>query len=69
MKIVLNVISEEVVGMYPDTATISIDESGLNVNGSMDPTVTSSGNRIIDDVTPELFLLGLINESWRYHHA
>lgn len=67
MKIVIDQLSEEVHGMYADSDAVTLDSSGLTVNGSITPRISASGHRIIEDVTPEVFLLGLINENWKYH--
>ena len=73
MKIVANGITDEVYGVFPDSATITIDnDTGLTVNGSVNSLIRASGWLIIEDVTPEQFLLGVnlldsSNHEWRYH--
>ena len=67
MKIVIDVLSEDVHDIYADTDTITLDGSGLTVNGSNTPRITAAQYRLVENVTAEVFLLGLINENWRYH--
>ncbi len=73
MKIITNGITGEVYGVFPDSDTITIDnDTGLTVNGSVNPQIRASGWRIIEDVTAEQFLLGVnlldsSNHEWRYH--
>jgi len=53
--------------MYVDTDTVSIDETGLTINGAKYSQYTSLFFLLIEDVTAEAFLLNVNNQIWKYN--
>lgn len=54
--------------MYPDTATLTLDETGLTINSEPKHTkYTSIEYLLIEDVTAEAFLLNITNQIWKYN--
>jgi hypothetical protein len=68
MKLVVRKSNQMVFLMYPDTATLTLDETGLTINSEPKHTkYTSIEYLLIEDVTAEAFLLNVNNMEWRYN--
>ena len=68
MKLVVEKANATIMVMYPDTATLELDETGLTINSEPKHTkYTSSGYLLFEDVTAEDFLLNITNQNWKYN--
>tara|TARA_R100001163_G_C4893655_1_gene85458 strand:- start:131 stop:340 length:210 start_codon:yes stop_codon:yes gene_type:complete len=68
MKLVIEKRTATVFLMYPDTATLALDETGLTINSEPKHTkYTSTEYLLIEDVTAEAFLLNVTNQIWKYN--
>ena len=68
MKIVIAQQTAEVQALYLDTDTVTLNGSGLTVNGVLeDAQITAGQYSLLEDVTAEAFLVGINNHSWRYY--
>ena len=68
MKLVVEKRNATVFLMYPDTATLTLDETGLAINSEPKHTkYTSTEYLLIEDVTAEAFLLNVTNQIWKYN--
>jgi len=68
MKVVVQKSNQTVFLMYPDTATLALDETGLTINSEPKHTkYTSIDFLLIEDVTAEAFLLNVTNQIWKYN--
>ena len=66
MKLIIEKATEQVFSFLPDTDTVSMDETGLTINGEKSPQITSIEFLLIEDVTAETFLMNVNNIDWRY---
>jgi hypothetical protein len=66
MKLIIEKATEKVFSFLPDTDTVSMDETGLTINGEKSPQITSIEFLLIEDVTAEAFLMNVNNIDWRY---
>jgi|TARA_R110000787_G_scaffold240774_1_gene346934 hypothetical protein len=66
MKLIIEKATEQVFSFLPDTDTVSMDETGLTINGEKSPQITSIEFLLIEDVTAEAFLMNVNNIDWRY---
>jgi len=67
MKLVIQKQNQTISMMYVDTDTVSIDETGLTINGAKYSQYTSLFFLLIEDVTAEAFLLNVNNQIWKYN--
>ena len=66
MKLIIEKATGKVFSFLPDTDTVSMDETGLTINGEKSPQITSIEFLLIEDVTAEAFLMNVNNIDWRY---